>query len=443
MSPALSALKHNFENKRIAVIGMARSGLAAADVLTTRGAQVALYDAKPAGELGDALAFAAGRGIEAHPETNEVGRNTELVVTSPGVRRSANILTDAQQRGIPIWGEIEAAYRIARVPILAITGTNGKTTTTALLGEMARRHGVETFVAGNIAAGDIAMPLIRAADQAVSGNVIVAEISSFQLEWIDAFQPLVAAITNISADHSDRQTWDEYVASKWRIAENQGRGDTTVLRSDVPTPGESHVGSGQSIVYFDQLPRPSWLPQVALPGEHNRENVMAAFAMGWAFGLSEEAMRDAALSFQGVVHRLEFVAEVAGTRWINNSMCTNNDAFVRSVAAIDGLKVVLAGGVYKGGDTREIADALAAPSVRATIFFGKSAALLDEAARKGGVENTEVVEALRDAAERARVIARPGDTVLLSPACASFDQFRDFEDRGDQFKAIVREFAAE
>ena len=432
----------NPADKRIAVIGMARSGLAAADVLAQRGANVTLYDAKPASQLIEALVFAKLRGIKAQPDSEKVNVSTELIITSPGVRREAPVLLDAQERQVPIWGEIEAAYRLSPAPILAITGTNGKTTTTALLGEIMRKAGIKTFVAGNIAAGDIALPLIRAADEASAEDVIVAEISSFQLEWIDAFRPRVAAITNISVDHSDRQAWDEYIASKWRILENQQPGDTAVLRSDVPMPSMPYKRGFGEALYYDQLAQPDWLRYIKLPGAHNRENVMTALAMARAFGVSDEIVQAAALEFTGVVHRMEPVAEIDGVQWINNSMCTNNDAFARSLAAFGTRKIVLAGGVYKGGDTAAFADAAAQGSVAKLVVYGQSAALLADAAQAAGALDVETVPSLGDAVQAASVAAHPGDTVLLSPACASFDQFRDFEDRGNQFKALVRGLAA-
>ena len=211
-----------FEGKTVAVLGLARSGLACAEVLTQLGARVRLYDAKPADQLEDAIAAANALGLT--PRVGDVPVNygeLDYLITSPGVRKDAPVLQNAVAAGVPVLGEIEAAYRIARAPILAITGTNGKTTTTVLLGEMLKAAGIETYIAGNIAAGDLAMPLIKAAYLAGPDAAIVAEISSFQLEWISTFRPKVAALLNITPDHQDRQTWEEYVAAKWRIFENQ------------------------------------------------------------------------------------------------------------------------------------------------------------------------------------------------------------------------------
>jgi len=428
---------HDFAKKRIAVIGMARSGLAAAEALQGLGAQVVLYDLSTPDKLADALAWASDRGIEAHHSTNCVA-DTDLVITSPGVRKSAPVLADACARGIPVWGEIEAAYRISKAPILAITGTNGKTTTTALLGEMSKADGRETYVAGNIAAGDISLPLIRAAAQASSSAMIVAEISSFQLEWTPSFAPRVSAILNITPDHLDRQTWDEYVDAKWSIQANQGRGDVVVLRSDCPRPsGFSPRSNGPEEVFFDRQARPSWLGDIVLPGEHNIENVLAAVCMARAAGIGEAAIRAAATEFGGVIHRLEFIGTYSGVRYINNSMCTNNAAFARSLDALPGPKVVLAGGVYKGGDMSELVQAAARDSVRRLILFGRSGPEIEAAVRSAGFDRVETVPDLAAALAAGRLVARAGDIMVLNPGCASFDQFRDFEDRGDTFKRLV------
>jgi UDP-N-acetylmuramoylalanine--D-glutamate ligase len=419
---------------------MARSGLAAAQVLAERGACVTLFDSKPAAELEEALQRAGAMGIAAITGVNAVG-DADLLVTSPGVRKSAPVLQNAVARGIPVWGEIEAAYRVACAPILAITGTNGKTTTTMLLGEMMRAGGFETFVAGNIAAGEVAMPLIMAAHRAPESAVIVAEISSFQLEWIEAFRPKVAALLNITADHLDRQTWEEYVASKWRIFENQGLADFAVTRRDIPTPESPEPKLAAQVVFYDESPRPSWLADLKLPGRHNADNVLAASCMARAMGVDEAVIERAATGFPGVVHRLEYVATVAGVRYINNSMCTNTAAFAQSLAALPEAKIVLTGGVYKGGDILPLAEAVVRNNVRRLVLYGQSASEIEDAVRAKHFESIRRVQTLSEAVALAGELARPGETVVLNPGCASFDQFRDFEDRGDTFKNLVAELA--
>jgi len=456
-----------FENKTVAVIGLARSGLACCDVLTKLGAHVIPYDGKPAAALTDAVAHLTALGLT--PITGGAALDysqLDYVVTSPGVRKNAAVLLGAVAAGVPVLGEIEAAYRIARAPILAITGTNGKTTTTMLLGEMLKTAGIETYIAGNIAAGDIALPLIQAAFDAPPDAAIVAEISSFQLEWISTFRPKVAALLNISPDHGDRQTWEEYVATKWRIFENQDEDDVAVLHEALPprpstwrmraaswTFGSDYsdeytayeVNGTLSLEYGQTHPvHPSeWLEivksaEIKLSGAHNRENILAAALMAHLFGVGIEPIRQVATTFTGVVHRLEYVETIGGVKYVNNSMCTNADAFQKSLQALPEPKVVIAGGVFKGGDVATVADAVVQNNVRALVLIGRSAPQIEDAARAAGYDAVYQAGTLHEAVTLAANLALPGDTVLLAPACASFDMFADFEERGDQFKAAVR-----
>ncbi|MDQ2798526.1 MAG: UDP-N-acetylmuramoyl-L-alanine--D-glutamate ligase, partial [Armatimonadota bacterium] len=457
-----AAIMHtDFKNKTIAVIGLARSGLACCEVLTQLGARVIPYDGKPAAEIAEAVAEIAALGLT--PLTGGAALDysaLDYLVTSPGVRRDAPVLQNAVAAGVPVLGEIEAAYRIARAPILAITGTNGKTTTTVLLGEMLKAAGIETYIAGNIAAGDIAMPLIKAAHLAPPEAAIVAEISSFQLEWISTFRPKVAALLNISPDHGDRQTWAEYVAAKWRIFENQTRDDFAIVNEEISADIPLHkvdasiwaLGGEPDIrqVYVQGLlviveggPGGLWselfaISEVKLPGAHNIENILAAAAMATAFGVGIEPIRQAATTFTGVVHRLEYVGTIGGVRYVNNSMCTNAAAFEKSLEALPEPKVVIAGGVFKGGDVAELGKAVVQNNVRALVLIGRSAPEIEQAARAAGYANVHRAGTLQDAVTQAATLALPGDTVLLAPACASFDMFKDFEDRGEQFKAAVR-----
>ena len=461
-----SEMQTEFNNKTIAVVGLARSGLACCEVLTALGAHVIPYDGKPAGDIAEAVAEVEALGLT--PLTGGAALDygpLDYLVTSPGVRRDAAVLQDAVAAGVPVLGEIEAAYRIARAPILAITGTNGKTTTTVLLGEMLKAAGIETYIGGNIAAGDIAMPLIKAAFLAPPEAAIVAEISSFQLEWISTFRPKVAALLNISPDHSDRQTWEEYVAAKWRIFENQTAEDCAVFNLDLPlrpnwlelaarhwdffrgTSDEyaAYELDGLLMVEFGQSPplhsrevrKIAQTSELKLPGAHNIENILAAAAMATAFGVGIEPIRLVATTFTGVVHRLEYVATVGGVRYINNSMCTNAAAFEKSLEAMPEPKVVIAGGVFKGGDVATLAEAVVKNNVRALVLIGRSAPEIEAASRAAGYETIQRAGTLQDAVTQASALAQDGDAVLLAPACASFDMFRDFEDRGDQFKAAV------
>jgi len=456
-----------FRGKSVAVVGLARSGLACCDVLTRLGARVVPYDGKPAGEIAEAVREVESLGLT--PLVGGAGLDyagLDYLVTSPGVRKSAPVLQSAVAAGVPVLGEIEAAYRIARAPILAITGTNGKTTTAVLLGEMLRASGIETYVAGNIAAGDIALPLIRAAFEAPAAAAIVAEISSFQLEWISTFRPRVAALLNITPDHGDRQTWEEYVSAKWRIFENQTKDDAAVINEDfMLSPSRPatkaltwEFGRGSSDEYMayevndvlsvefggldpvhpSEYRKIADVSEVRLAGAHNIENILAAAAMATAFGIGIEPIRQVATTFTGVVHRLEYVDTLDGVRYVNNSMCTNAAAFEKSLGALPEPKVVIAGGVYKGDDVAKIGEAVAAHNVRALVLIGRSAPEIEASARVAGFTNTARAGTMTEAVDAARAEALRGDTVLLAPACVSFDMFRDFEDRGDQFKAAVR-----
>jgi UDP-N-acetylmuramoylalanine--D-glutamate ligase len=437
-------MSYDFDGKTIAVLGMARSGMACAEVLTQLGATVRLYDGKPSAELLQAIAAARTLGIEPVVGGLEVDYSgLDALITSPGVPRQSPVLQEAVARGVPVWSEIEAAYRVALAPILAVTGTNGKTTTCVLLGEMLRAGGRETYVAGNIAAGDIAMPLIKAAHIAPAEASIVAEISSFQLEWIETFRPKVAALLNITPDHGDRQTWDEYVAAKWRIFENQTADDFAVLPTELSQRHEREVLAARLLAFSTANAAQSMQvlcpdAQVKMPGTHNLENILAAGAMATAFGVGRHAICQVADTFTGVVHRLEYVATVNGVRYINNSMCTNTAAFEKSLAALPEPKVVIAGGVFKGDDLAPIAQAVVDNQVRALLLIGASAPEIEAAVHAAGFPRVFRAGSLAEAVAGAHAMAEPGDAVLLAPACASFDMFRDFEDRGDQFKAAVR-----
>ena len=458
-----------FKSKTIAVVGLARSGLACCRVLTQLGATVIPCDGKPAEALTDALAEVAALGLTAVVGGAPLDYSIlDYVVTSPGVRKDAAVLQNAVAAGVPVLGEIEAAYRIARAPILAITGTNGKTTTTLLLGEMLQAARIETYIAGNIAAGDIALPLIEAAYAAPPDAAIVAEISSFQLEWISTFRPKVAALLNITPDHGDRQTWKEYVAAKWRIFENQTEDDFAavpeedsagvhlypdhLLNAEVWAFGGDadirQVYVRDHTVIVEGGPSGLWnkiceVAEIKLPGKHNLENVMAAAAIATAFGVGIEPIRQVVTTFTGVVHRLEYVETIDGVRYVNNSMCTNAAAFEKSLEALPEPKVVIAGGVFKGGDVATLADAVVKNNVKALVLMGRSAPEIEKAARAAGYEAVYRAGTLIEAVTTAAGLAEAGDTVLLAPACASFDMFADFEDRGEQFKAAVRALSTE
>lgn len=453
-----------FQSKRIAVIGAARTGTAVARALVPRGARVHVFDAKPEGEmaetavllrdLGAGVTFGASEG----PELYEA----DAVVPSPGVRKDSPILQAAKDRGQTIWSEPEVAWRIAEAPILAVTGTNGKTTTTALVGALLSDAGRDARVGGNIAPG---RPLIEIASDAPASAYLVAEISSFQLEWIEGFRPHVGIYTNLSPDHLNRHgTMEEYAAMKARLFENQTPDDHAIVNADnAPSLAAGRQGRGtiwtfsrrrpvhhgafvrgDEIVFRDGAAEETIgrVEDVLLPGLHNLENALAAMIAGKILGLTADNVMHTLTRFPGVEHRMEAVAEIGGVRFVNNSMCTNPGALEGSMAAYGRPVIAIVGGINKNLDYSGVGGALAEYG-KAVLTIGTLGPELAETARKAGAANVEECGTLERAVEAAAKIAGPGDIVMLAPGCASMDQFHDFEDRGNQFKQLIKVLSAE
>lgn len=459
--------------RRVSVIGAARSGIAAARALVGLGARVLLSDSRPEADLGDAAKEARAAGVEcafgAGIET-ALPEGTDLVVTSPGVPATSPILQAATARGIPIWSEIELAYRLAVAPILAVTGTNGKTTTALLLASMLTRAGRRAIVCGNVSADEIKKTLVEAALEARSAaDLLVAEISSFQLEWVERFAPRVAILTNVTADHLNRHaSLDEYAQTKARIFSAQTAADWAIVGYDNPASrsiGDLAVRSRR--VWFTTQPEApdggpcAWvdngvltvrlssggeaipvLPAIempaSLPGAHSIANALAAAVAALAMGAEVPAIAAALKEFAGVAHRMERVADVRGVRYVNNSMCTNVAAAICSLEAMDRPAIVIAGGADKGLDFAPMGPALRAKA-KQLILIGSAADKMESAFRAGGYTAISRAATLEAAVEQAARAARQGDAVLLSPACASFDMFRDFEARGAAFRRAVRQ----
>lgn len=455
----------DFYGKTAHIIGIARSGLAAAEVLSALGASVTMHDQKDAPQLEEALRRVRELGLVAkYGESVYDGiENADLVVVSPGVPHSCPGLVKAQEHGIPIMSEVELGYRISPAPIVAVTGTNGKTTTTALIGDILKCDGRQVYVAGNIVAGEIRLPLSRAAFRASASDVIVAEISSFQLEWISSFRPRVAAFLNLSADHLDRHSdLEDYARTKARIFQYQEPADFAILNADDPivmgfapeivsqiwqfsrtrevergafTRGtEVWVRSDEGEFFVCDTAR------MKLRGVHNLENVLAATAAAISIGAGRHCVQEVVDTFKPLEHRLEPVAEIKGVEFLNNSMCTNMLAGVRSLEAIGRPAIVIAGGKGKGSDYTPLAEAFARHA-KHVVLIGEDAPLIEQAARKAGFDRISHAASMEDAVEAAWRNASAGDTVVLSPACASFDMFTDFEHRGRVFKAAVMALA--
>jgi UDP-N-acetylmuramoylalanine--D-glutamate ligase len=395
--------------RRALVLGMARSGRAAAALLERRGVEVVEADRK-LGNDGD-VSLLDGVG---------------LLVKSPGVPGENGLVVEARARGVPVWSEIELGYRALERPMIGVTGTNGKTTTSELLGAILRAADVGAVVAGNVGRPLTALDGLLAPD-----DWIVCELSSFQLEDVHELRPRVAILLNVEPDHIDRHgTLDRYLAAKLRIFSNQEPGDVAVVPRgfEPPLPGR---GRRVEFRFDDRLPAEPFVP-----GEHNRENAAAATAAARAIGIEDDRIGEALRTFRGVEHRLEVVAEIEGVTYVNDSKATNTAAARRALVSYPGrpLRVIM-GGSLKGESFEPLAAAMGA-SVRAVYLIGQAADDLEGAL--AGVVEIERCGDLARAVERASRDAERGDVVLLSPACASFDQFENFEHRGEEFRRLVQ-----
>jgi UDP-N-acetylmuramoylalanine--D-glutamate ligase len=447
------------KGKRILVVGAGKSGLAVSRFLAAKGAFAVLADAKIPACSSDELDQLEGAGVVlslgGYPEVRS--KTFDMVVLSPGVPLTEEPARSAMKYGIALTGELELAYLFAAAPIVAITGTNGKTTTTTLIGEIFKKAGRETLVGGNIG-----LPLVTEVERYGPEAVIVAEVSSFQLETIRCFKPKIAVILNITPDHLDRHgNMAGYIAAKVRIFENQGASDFTVLNYDNPQtaglgdktcgrkiffsarqvikPGV-YVKDGEIVADFDDSPEAICrAAEIGIPGAHNLENALAAVAATKAAGVGNDAIAGVLREFKGVSHRLEFVAEINGVKYINDSKGTNPDASIKALEAYTEPVVLIAGGKNKGSDFGEFA-AKVKERVRVLVVLGQSAELIADAARARGFENIQKASDFEEAVVLAHRAARDGEIVLLSPACASWDMFKSYEERGDLFKKIVSGF---
>ena len=409
---------------RVLVVGLARSGSAAAEALVGRDASVVGFDRDEA--------LAVGRlrelGVEVHlgSEEETLLKGIDLVVKSPGVPGESLLVRRARERELPVWSEIELGVRLLPNPLLGVTGTNGKTTTTELLGAVFHAAGRPVEVAGNVG-----RPLTSLVGSVPDDAWVVCELSSFQLEDVETLKPHVAVLLNVEPDHLDRHgSFEEYADTKLRIFERQTPDDTAIVpRGFRPVPGEARR---VEFAGTDELPA-----EPRIPGPHNRENAAAATAAARAAGIEDTAVAQALRTFDGVPHRIELVREVGGVRYVNDSKATNVAAALRALASFPDARLhVILGGRGKHESYEPLAAAFRLGD-RAYVI-GEAA---DEIGRPLGAAGVPVVNAqtLDGALAAAAAAAAPEDVVLLSPACASFDQFRDFEERGDAFRALVEE----
>lgn len=438
------------KGKRVLVLGLARTGGECARFLVHEGAKVLVSDLRNEEALKPEMTRLAGLPLDYRLGGEERAwlEGVDLVVPSPGVPRENRLLQEADARRIPVVSEIELAFRFFRAPVAAITGTNGKSTTTTLVGEMFKAGGRRVFVGGNLGA-----PFIGAVAGDWEWGVI--EVSSFQLEWVEAFRPRIAVLLNLTEDHLDRYAdFSAYCAAKERIFAAQTAQDLAVLNRDDPLVwtlrarlkarlvsfGAAEVKEGvfagaDEIVWRDAVHEERYpLGRVKIQGVHNVENMMAAVAVAKAAGIQRDIIQGTLETFSGLEHRLEFVREKAGVRYYNDSKGTNVGALVKSLAGFSEPVLLLAGGVDKGGDYGVLRDPVRR-KVRRLILFGAAKQLI--AAALGDLTDTVLVEDLAAAVGDAAAHARTGDVVLLSPACSSFDQFRNYAERGKLFKQLV------
>jgi UDP-N-acetylmuramoylalanine--D-glutamate ligase len=441
------------KNKRVLVVGLARTGVATALFCAARGARVTATESRDEVAIGDPVAKlrAAGVTLELGGHQDKTFVEQDLIVPSPGVPADFPQLIAARKAAVKIWSEIELAYQFLQGSIVGITGSNGKTTTTALIEHILRGAGLPTMLAGNIGT-----PLISVVDQAKKNTVTVVELSSFQLELIDTFRPNVGLFLNLTPDHLDRHhTLKAYGDAKARIFVNQTADDAAIINAD-DAAAAAYAPSKPQVYWFSRKQRVAQgaylrgeevvlridgedhtvlrRGEIPLAGAHNLENVLAATIATKLAGAAVPVIAAGVRSFAGVEHRLEFVAEIKGVRYYNDSKATNVDATLKALDAFPGRILIILGGKDKGSDYKALQQPLREKSILALLIGAAAEKIEKEIAGSVAIERAGTLDR---AVETAARTARPGDTVLLAPACASFDQFENYEQRGHIFKELV------
>jgi len=445
----------DLRGKRAVIIGIGKTGLATARFLAGQGSRIAVTDVKPLSAWGEARTVLEnlGAAVTFAPYGSEVLAGADWVIPSPGIHPANPILVEAVRCGIPVLSELELASRFLATPAIAITGTNGKTTVTSLTGEILRESGKKVFVGGNIGA-----PLIGYVDGSQEADWAVVEVSSFQLQWAQTFNPRIAVLLNVTHDHIDYHgSFDAYRLVKERLFARQVAGDLAILNGDegataplckrIVSRTELFSSSnavergiflsGEKLVRLipgeerEEYP----LGMIRLPGRHNCENVMASILVARACGCDPSSIVRAVESFRGIAHRIEYVVEKNGVRFYDDSKGTNTDAVMRALESFSQPIVLLLGGRDKEGDF-EILAPMISKKVKRMVLFGEAREKINRLL--GGVAETALSATLREAVKMAYGSASPGDIVLLSPGCASFDEFRDYKERGDRFQEWAR-----
>jgi UDP-N-acetylmuramoylalanine--D-glutamate ligase len=448
--------KGRIEGKKVSVFGMARSGMAVAKLLNRNGADVFVTDNKKEAELRSEIEELRHLNIdfEAGSHSERALDHRDYIVLSPGVNPGIPILRKAKAAGIPIFSEIEVAFWLCSAKIVGITGSNGKTTTSTLLGEILRKDSRECQVAGNIG-----IPFSSVVEKVSSSGIIVLELSSFQLENIEEFKPEVAALLNISADHLDRYPdLESYSRAKTKVFDNQVSQDFAILNMDDDPSIKIKDSCKAQVIFFStaqELEKGAFIHQgklvlrpngktenvlevdeIGIKGPHNISNAICACAISAVLGVKKDSLREALRNFRGVEHRLEEVKTVSGIRFINDSKATNVRSVWYALNSIPEPILLIAGGRDKGGDFTQLREK-AKEKLKSLILIGESKQKIDEAL--GDLVESIWVDSLEEGVKRAYQMASPGECVLLSPGCASFDMFKDYEHRGRVFKSAVRQ----
>ncbi|WP_368976364.1 UDP-N-acetylmuramoyl-L-alanine--D-glutamate ligase [Caldifermentibacillus hisashii] len=440
-----------YKNKKILVLGLAKSGASSASLLHELGAIVTVNDRKPFSENPEAQTLLE-KGIKVicgeHPK-DLLDEGFELIVKNPGIPYRNELIQDAVKRGIPVITEVELAYQISEARFIGITGTNGKTTTTTLIFEMLKQGNKNPLIAGNI--GTVASDVAR---MATEKNIIVTELSSFQLMGIVHFRPRIAVITNIYEAHLDfHGSREQYINAKKNILKNQTKTDFAILNFDqeegrqiakeakgtvIPFSKEKYLPEGASLkdgfIYF-QGEKVIDYQKVVLPGKHNLENILASVASAKLMGVANEHIEQVLTTFRGVEHRLQFVKEINGRVFYNDSKATNTLATKSALSAFNRPIILLAGGLDRGNDFDDLIPSL--KNVKALITFGQTKEKLVQTGKKAGIEKIFIVDNVQEAVPLSYALSEKGDVILLSPACASWDQYKSFEVRGDIFMGAV------
>ncbi|MHC1722891.1 MAG: UDP-N-acetylmuramoyl-L-alanine--D-glutamate ligase [Aminipila sp.] len=451
-------MNNDIENKKVLIVGMGKSGIAAAQAMLRLGAKVFVQDSKPASDIEPQLAnFLTSRNVKCYfGEKPSCLDEVDMMILSPGVPLELDFVQEAMAKGVEVVGELEIAFRVGSGNYVAITGTNGKTTTTTLVGEIFKKAKRKTYVVGNIGVAVISMAVSAELD-----SWLITETSSFQLETTKYFKPKVSAILNLTPDHLNRHhTMENYGAAKAKIYENQDESEYFIVNYDDPATFELSKGCKKAkVVPFSRKEKLSYgafvadghiviindsgdlitlcrVDELKIPGSHNLENALAAAAISYFAGIEPTVISDTLRRFQGVEHRLEYCGQVDGVKFVNDSKGTNPDASIKAIEAMKKDIILIAGGYDKGSDFTDFIKAFNG-RVKHMILLGKTAPKIKEQAESVGYTDITMAKNMEECVAEAFKLAVPGDTVLLSPACASWDMYTCFEQRGEHFKNCV------